>query len=414
MMLPGDYVAYRMTGRSPRLRRGSSEGILWEMQGGPACIVPHGGFRFLRREVIPEVHPNFAMHGEVHAAVAAELGIPAGTPVSYRAGDQPNNAFSLNVLEPGELAATAGTSGVVYGIVDHPAYDPRSRVNTFVHVNHGNGITRFGVLLCLNGTGILNRWLKQNCVDVPGCESSYREVNELAEQAPIGSEGVVVLPYGNGAERTLENADPGASVHGLNFNIHERSHLLRAGQEGIVFALAYGLEIMSAMGMRDRNGEGGTGEHVPEPALPNRLRFDHRGTGRALQHRRVPGSGPGFGCRCRNLPLVRRSVPRPGASGNRRTRSGADGSLSRRVRPLAGSPGAAGPLGWIGERRGTAEARWEQRTRRRGATEYILEKNFTSPLRELHGTSGLRGESPAGVPLRSAQNERIIVSRSPR
>ncbi|MFW6247937.1 MAG: FGGY-family carbohydrate kinase, partial [bacterium] len=169
---------------------------------------------------------------------------------SYRAGDQPNNALSLSVLEPGELAATAGTSGVVYGVVDRPAYDPKSRVNTFVHVNHTPDRKRYGVLLCVNGTGITNRWMKQHTVDNPSGTVSYPEINRIAEQAPIGSKDLVVLPFGNGAERTLENNDIGASIHGLNFNVHRREHLLRASQEGIVFALGYGLEIMRDMGMQ--------------------------------------------------------------------------------------------------------------------------------------------------------------------
>jgi xylulokinase len=172
------------------------------------------------------------------------LGLKAGTIVSYRAGDQPNNALSLNVLNPGEIAATAGTSGVVYGIADKTKYDPKSRVNTFVHVNHSPKKPRYGVLLCLNGTGILNSWLKHNTGTI-----DYPEMNGLAENAPVGSEGLVILPYGNGAERTLENRNIGASIHGLNFNIHNRSHLLRAAQEGIVFALNYGLEIMRGAGV---------------------------------------------------------------------------------------------------------------------------------------------------------------------
>ena len=179
-------------------------------------------------------------------AAAEELGLAAGTKVSYRGGDQPNNALSLNVLEPGEIAVTAGTSGVVYGVTDQKNYDPKSRVNVFVHVNHTAAKPRYGVLLCLNGTGILNSWLKHNFVGGEGLD--YPEMNELAATVPVGSDGLVILPYGNGAERTLENRNIGASVHGWNFNIHNRAHVLRAAQEGIVFALNYGLEIMRAMG----------------------------------------------------------------------------------------------------------------------------------------------------------------------
>jgi xylulokinase len=193
---------------------------------------------------LPEPAPSFSTQGRLLKSVASELGLPGGIPVSYRAGDQPNNALSLNVLDPGEIAATAGTSGVVYGITDKAKYDPKSRVNTFVHVNHTPVKPRFGVLLCLNGTGILNSWLKHNTGAI-----DYAEMNALAENSPVGSDGLVILPYGNGAERTLENRDIDASILGLNFNIHNKSHLLRAAQEGIVFALNYGLEIMRSVGV---------------------------------------------------------------------------------------------------------------------------------------------------------------------
>ena len=168
--------------------------------------------------------------------------------ISYRAGDQPNNALSLSVLQPGEIAVTAGTSGVVYGVSDRKNYDQRSRVNVFVHVNHSAEDPRYGVLLCLNGTGILNSWLKHNFVASEGLD--YEQMNELAAQVTVGSDGLVILPYGNGAERTLQNRNIGASVHGWNFNIHKKPHFLRAAQEGIVFALNYGLDIMRDMGIQ--------------------------------------------------------------------------------------------------------------------------------------------------------------------
>ena len=174
------------------------------------------------------------------------MGLQAGTPVSYRAGDQPNNALSLNVFNPGEIASTAGTSGVVYGVLGPPACDAKSRVNVFAHVNYTKEQERLGVLLCINGTGILNAWMHRNVVPEG---VGYAEMNDLAAEAPIGSDGVVVIPFGNGAERILENKEMGCSIHGINFNKHNRSHLLRAAQEGIVFSFCYGMEIMGQMGM---------------------------------------------------------------------------------------------------------------------------------------------------------------------
>lgn len=249
IMLPGDYIAYRLSGEIATTPSGLSEGILWDaMEEGPAySLMDHYGFPV---EFLPPVVPNFAVQARLSASAAEETGLKEGTLISYRAGDQPNNALSLKVLEPGELATTAGTSGVVYGVADYPAHDSRSRVNTFVHVNHRPDRKRYGVLMCLNGTGITNRWLKQECADNPSGTVSYEELNRQAEAVSPGGEGLFVYPYGNGAERTLENADPGALFQGFNFNIHTRAHLIRAGQEGIVFALNYGLEIMREMGMK--------------------------------------------------------------------------------------------------------------------------------------------------------------------
>jgi xylulokinase len=243
MMLPGDFVAMKMTGEIKTTPSGLSEAILWDFkkQGLAEIVLEHYG---ISQNLVPEVMPTFSVQGHLTKEAAKSLGLKAGTIVSYRAGDQPNNALSLNVLHSGEIAATAGTSGVVYGVTDKTKYDPKSRVNTFVHVNHSHDKPSYGVLLCLNGTGILNSWLKRNTGTI-----DYPEMNALAEKVPVGSDGLVIFPYGNGAERMLENRDIGASIHGLNFNIHGKSHLLRAAQEGIVFALNYGLEIMSNAGV---------------------------------------------------------------------------------------------------------------------------------------------------------------------
>jgi len=244
IMLPGDYIAMKMTGEIKTTPSGLSEGIMWDFQqhGLAELILDYYG---ISRGLIAEVVPTFSVQGELTKEAAEELGLKAGTKISYRAGDQPNNALSLNVLNPGEIAATAGTSGVVYGISEKGDYDSKSRVNTFVHVNYSAEQPRYGVLLCLNGTGILNSWLKHNAADA----INYDEMNELAGEVSVGSDGVVILPYGNGAERTLGNKNIGASIHGLNFNTHSRAHLLRAAQEGIVFALNYGLGIMRQAGV---------------------------------------------------------------------------------------------------------------------------------------------------------------------
>lgn len=244
IMLPGDYIAYRMTGEINSTVSGLSEGMMWDYQSKSVAKFLLDYYDF-SPDLIPQLTPTFAEQGRLSVSAAAELGLKPGTPVTYRAGDQPNNALSLNVLNPGEIAATAGTSGVVYGVSDVVKYDPESRVNTFAHVNHSPLQTRLGTLLCVNGTGILNSWLKHQ---VAACD--YAQMNERAAQAPAGSNGLLVFPFGNGAERMLGNRNPGASIHGLNFNIHNQNHLLRAAQEGIVFTFQYGLEIMETIGIR--------------------------------------------------------------------------------------------------------------------------------------------------------------------
>ncbi len=246
IMLPGDYIAMRLTGEVCTTPSGLSEMMLWDFQtNAPArFLMDYFGYS---ESIIPEIKATFCEQGRLTTEAAAELGLAAGTPVTYRAGDQPNNALSLNVFNPGEVASTAGTSGVVYGINGTVDYDPRSRVNNFAHVNHSADQTRIGVMTCISGTGILNSWCKRN---IAPDGISYAAMNDLAAQAPVGSAGVTVLPFGNGAERVLENRQTGCSFHGINFNIHNRSHMLRAAQEGIVCSFMYGMEVMESIGMK--------------------------------------------------------------------------------------------------------------------------------------------------------------------
>ena len=246
MMLPGDYIAMKLTGVINSTVSGLSEGMLWDFKNNKLAdfLLNHYG---IRKDMIPDLVPTFSEQGRVDASAAEELGIAAGTVIAYRAGDQPNNALSLNVLNPGEIAATAGTSGVVYGVSEVVKYDPQSRVNTFVHVNHTEKQNRLGVLLCVSGTGILNSWMKKNVVP---SGASYEDMNRMASEIPVGSEGLSVLPFGNGAERLLGNKNTGAIIDGLNFNIHNRNHLIRASQEGIVFSFKYGLDVMQEIGIK--------------------------------------------------------------------------------------------------------------------------------------------------------------------
>ena len=266
IMLPGDYIAMRLSGEVNTTISGLSEGMFWDFkEKRPAdFLMRYFGFS---DDVLAPIVPTFSVQSELSESAAAELGLRAGTPISYRAGDQPNNALSLNVFNPGEIASTAGTSGVVYGVLGDVNYDPKSRVNTFAHVNYTPEQDRLGVLLCINGTGILNAWMHRNVAS----ELSYAEMNDVAASAPIGADGITVIPFGNGAERVLENKETGCSLHGINFNKHGKSHLLRAAQEGIVFSFCYGMEVMSAMGMDIRKIHAGRANMFLSPLFRDTL-----------------------------------------------------------------------------------------------------------------------------------------------
>lgn len=244
VMLPGDFIAMMLTGEVTTSASALSEGIFFDFKANSLSedVLQYFGFD---RSLFPDIKPVFATHGLLLPQVAEKLKLKAGIPISYKAGDQPNNALSLNVLNPGEVAATAGTSGVIYGVSDKLTYDPRSRINTFAHVNYSEEQKRLGVLLCINGTGKLYSWMR----GLFGPSVSYYQLNERAAEAPSGSYGVRVLPFGNGVERMLVNRPVGAHIRNIDFNIHGREHILRASLEGIACAFRYGLDIMRENGM---------------------------------------------------------------------------------------------------------------------------------------------------------------------
>ena len=246
MMLPGDYIAMKLTGKVCTTPSGLSEGILWDFQnnGVASSLLDHYG---LKHQLIPTIVPTCSLQGSVTKEAAKLTGLFAGTPVAYRAGDQPNNALSLNVLEPGEIAATGGTSGVVYGVIDKPVFDKASRVNSFAHVNYTDTQERIGVLLCINGAGIQYSWMKQQ---IARDNISYSDMEQMASSVPIGSEGLRILPFGNGAERMLGNENIGAQIINLQFNQHKRAHFYRASLEGIAFSFVYGIQVLKEMGFK--------------------------------------------------------------------------------------------------------------------------------------------------------------------
>lgn len=251
IMLPGDYLAMKLSGEITTTVSGLSEGTMWDFQ---KATLPERLFDFygIEKSFIPDILPTFSRQGELTQSAADELGLVKGTPIGYRAGDQPNNAFSLNCLHQGDFAATAGTSGVIYGVTDQALSDSKSRVNTFAHVNHGHSDGRYGVLLCVNGTGIINSWLRNLVTAFDHRKVDYEKLNSVANKAPIGADGLMVLPFGNGAERMLNNRDVGASFHKLDLNRHNLPHISRSIQEGVVCAMGYGFEIIKSLGLESK------------------------------------------------------------------------------------------------------------------------------------------------------------------
>lgn len=247
-MLPGDYIAMKLSGEITTTATGLSEGILWNFEDDEPAkfLMQNYG---IPESLLPKIVPVFGEQCLLSKEASEELGLKSGTPITYRAGDQPNNAFSLNVLRPNEIASTAGTSGVIYGVSEEIKYDPEGRVNTFIHVNHSKDSKRLGILLCINGTGISYNWIRKilykPALHQAGKLLSYEEINKLAEQTCIGSDRLVFIPFGNGAERMLYNNELGASFEGINFNIHLQNHIIRSVLEGVAFSFYYGFNILN-------------------------------------------------------------------------------------------------------------------------------------------------------------------------
>ncbi|HJV20362.1 MAG TPA: FGGY family carbohydrate kinase [Sediminibacterium sp.] len=244
IMLPGDFIAMKLTGEITTSIAALSEGVFWDFQQNELSKELFD-YYWLDISLIPNIKQVFEEHGTLTTEVANKLSLREGIPVSYKAGDHPNNALSLNVMQPGEIAATAGTSGVIYAVSEQLIFDQGGRINSFAHVNHQPQRHRIGLLLCINGTGILNRWVR----DIAGTHLNYQQMNEAARQIHPGSNGLMVFPFGNGAERMLHNKTPGASVQNIDLSLHTPLHLYRATQEGIAFAFRYGLDIMRQNGL---------------------------------------------------------------------------------------------------------------------------------------------------------------------
>lgn len=244
VLLPGDFISYKFTDELTTTISALSEGIFWDFNKNEISkdLLDYYGFDV---SLFPEIKQVFENHGQISSTMASELGLSTKLQITYKAGDQPNNALSLGVVEPGEIATTAGTSGVIYGVSSELKYDPNCRVNSFAHVNYTKDLRRIGVLMCINGTGILNRWLKENFFPT----NSYTDLNNYANQSEIGSKDLMCFPYGNGAERIFNNKIIGGSFRNLDFNRHKKNEISRSVQEGIAFSMVYGLELLNSSGI---------------------------------------------------------------------------------------------------------------------------------------------------------------------
>lgn len=247
MMLPGDYIAAKFSGVAQTSKSGLSEAALWNFKKQSLATEVLEAME-LPKDVIPEIVANFGIQAQIDSTLAEELGLSKEVKITYRAGDQPNNALSLNVTQPGEIATTAGTSAVIYSVTDQDASDTENRVNTFLHVNHTEKQKRNGVLLCINGSGILYQWLRKILSTEQNQLISYDQLNKLASQVTPGSDGLLFYPFGNGVERIFNNKKSSSGIENLNFNRHETAHVVRAACEGIVFAMNYGFEVMQTIG----------------------------------------------------------------------------------------------------------------------------------------------------------------------
>ncbi len=242
VMLPGDYICYRLTGELSTTAGNLSEGCFWDFKGhrlSPKILEALG----LSIDHFPAILQCMDNHGVTRGQIDIN-GLPDEIPVCYKAGDQPNNAYALGVTEPGQVAGTGGTSGVIYAVTDKLVADPSQAVNSFAHFNHSSKTSRIGILLCINSVGILYAWMRRMLGDL-----SYGHMEELASRAPVGSDGLAIIPFGNGAERMLGNQPSSASIHGIQLNRHDQSHLIRAALEGLAFSYAHGIEKMRALGV---------------------------------------------------------------------------------------------------------------------------------------------------------------------
>lgn len=282
ILLPKDYVRYRLTGEFfSDVADASGTSLFdvgrrqWSEDLLAALNIP--------RAWLPEVTESPVASTKINAAAAQATGLLAGTPVVAGGGDQAAQAVGTGIVREGTVAVTIGTSGVVFAQSDSYRVEPQGRLHAFCHALPGKWHL-MGVMLSAGGSF---RWYR----DLFAGNESYEALTQAAEKVAAGSEGLLFLPYLTG-ERT-PHPDPHARGAFIGLNIrHTKAHLTRAVMEGVTFGLRDSLELLRALGMPTRQVRASGG--VPRVPFGGRcwLMFSTRKSSRSIPPKAPPMARP--------------------------------------------------------------------------------------------------------------------------
>ncbi|MBL7140937.1 MAG: xylulokinase [Planctomycetes bacterium] len=249
ILLPKDYVRYRLTGEFATEVSDASGTLLLDVKRRRWSTKLLGLLQ-IDRALLPEVYESQEVSGRLTAAAARATGLAVGTPVVGGGGDQAAGAVGNGIVRRGVISATLGTSGVVFAHADHVETDPEGRVHTFCHAVEGKWHV-MGVVLAAGGS---LQWFRNTlCQDLVRKAKRekvdpYELITAEAAAVPPGSDGLYFLPYLTG-ERT-PHADPNARAAWIGLsNMHTRAHMARAVLEGATYAMRDCLEIIQGMGV---------------------------------------------------------------------------------------------------------------------------------------------------------------------
>ena len=239
LMLPKDYVRFKLTGARATDVADASGTLLFDVvnRRWSSEMLQASD---LQPEILPQVFESPEITGRVSKDGAAASSLQEGTPVVAGGGDQAAGAVGMGIVEPGNVSATIGTSGVVFAATSRPVVEPQGRIHTFCHAIPG----RWHVMGVTQGAGLSLRWFRdQFCVG-----ASYDELMKEAAAAPAGADGLLWTPYLMG-ERT-PHLDPNArgALVGLTAQ-HTRAHVIRAILEGVAFSLRDTFTIFRDLGV---------------------------------------------------------------------------------------------------------------------------------------------------------------------